>query len=198
MLELFERGGVYSYLVAAVTALTWAGAVWRVVRSGRDYRAMSAGGWLMLGGVMTVCLAAASLVPPHASVLMTVYAGLGPPLLLLLGMSGLVVIDGLAAWRNPIPRSPHRVARWAGMALILAGLGLLMEIRAALAIHMGMVDLGSIDQLVESTTGWFELARNGGTVAALLGMALMLEGLWEPYSAADASSTPSMEPTRSE
>ena len=171
---------MYSTLALLVIGLTWAAAIVRIMLIERDYRSASAGGWLLMGGAMGVCLAAATMVPAHTSVLMTVYAGLGPPLLLVMGMAGLLVLDGMAVWLNPPSPDPHRVARWGGMALILTGLGLLMEIRASLSIHMGLSELSSkpIEEVARSAERWFMLARNAGVVAMVFGLVLGVEGLY--------------------
>ncbi len=178
MVEFLSRGGVHSTLALLAVALTWAAAIARMIWIERDYRSAQAGGWLVLCGVMAITLAAATMVPPHTSVLMTVYAGLGPPLLLIMGMAGLLLLDGMGAWLNPPSPGPHRVARWGAMALILAGMGLLMEVRAALSIHMGLSELSSqpIEALAQSTERWFMLTRNAGVVATVFGLILGAEG----------------------
>lgn len=195
MVEFFSRGGAYTTLAILTVLLTWSMAIARVIWIERDYRSAGAGGWLVLGGMMSICLAEATMVPPHASVLMTVYAGIGPPLLLVMGMAGLLVLDGMAAWLNPPAPQPHRVARWGGMALILAGLGLLMEVRTSLSIHTGLSELSSqpIETLTRSAERWFMLTRNAGVVAAVFGMVLAVEGLSAGLRAApepDAEPTP--------
>ena len=179
MVEFLSRGEIYSTLAVLAVLLAWSMAMARVIWIERDYHSAPAGGWLVLGGMMAICLAEATMVPLHTSVLMTVYAGLGPALLLIMGMAGLLVLDGMAAWLNPPAPRPHRVARWGGMTLILAGLGLLMEIRASLSIHMGLSELSSqpIEVLVRSTERWFMLTRNSGVVAIIFGMVLGIEGL---------------------
>ena len=176
-MDILEIGGRYTGLALLAIALAWAGAVWRAGRSNRDFGMSAAGGWILLGGVLEICLATATLVPPHTSILMTVYAGLIPPLLVVMGMSILIVLDGIASWANP-PGSPRnrRVVRWAVMAMVLAGLGLLMELRTALALHMSMSS-ESIEQSTATVEKWFVLARTGGGVAALMGVAVMLEGI---------------------
>ena len=83
-MEFLERGGGYTWLALLAISLAWTSAVLRTSLIDRDYGAAPAGGWLLLGGALAICLAGATLVPPHTSVLMTVYAGLGPPLLLII------------------------------------------------------------------------------------------------------------------
>ena len=177
MLEFLSRGGAHSTIALLAVALTWSAALVRLVWIGRDYRSAPAGGWLILGGAMAVTLSAATMVPPHTSILMTVYAGLGPPLLLIMGMAGLLLLDGMGSWLNPLAVG-HRIARWGGMALILAGLGLLMELRGALSLHMGLSELSSLplEEQARATERWFMLARNAGVVASALGLALTAEG----------------------
>ena len=189
MVDFFTRGGVYTTLAILAVALTWVAAIIRVMWIERDYHSAAGGGWLVLGGIMGVSLAAATMVPPHTSVLMTVYAGLGPPLLLLMGMAGLMVLDSMASWLNPPSTAMHRVARWGGMALILCGLGLLLEIRASLSIHMGLSELSSrpIEDLAQSAERWFMLARNAGVAATVFGLVLSVEGLWAGLRSVDYS-----------
>jgi len=184
MMEVFSRGGGYTWLALIAISLAWTGAIMRASLIERDYGSAPAGGWLLLGGALAICLSAATLVPPHTSVLMTVYAGLGPPLLLVMGMSILIVIDGVAEWANPDPTAPRsRPVRWATMALILAALGLLMEVRSALAVHMGVVGLspGELKELTQSVDRWYRLARNAGGVAGLMGLLLLVDGLATPW-----------------
>jgi hypothetical protein len=178
VVEFLSRGGIHSTLAILAVALTWAASIARILWINRDYRSAQAGGWLVLGGVMAVTLSAATMVPPHTSVLMTVYAGLGPPLMLIMGMAGLLIIDGMGAWLNPPSSRSNRVARWGGMALILAGLGLLMELRGAIALHMGLSELSSqpVEVLARSTERWFMLARNSGVAATVFGFVLAAEG----------------------
>ena len=38
-----------------------------------------------------------------------------PPLLLIMGMAGLLLLDGTSSWLNPTAIG-HRIARWGGMA----------------------------------------------------------------------------------
>ena len=192
MVEFLSRGGTYSTLALLSIALTWAAAMARVLWVDRDYRSAPAGGWLMLGGMMAVCLSAATMVPPHTSVLMTVYAGLGPPMLLIMGMAGLLVLDGMSSWLNPPSLRTHRVARWGSMALLLAGLGLLMEIRASLSIHMGLSDLSSkpIEAVARSAERWFMLARNAGVVACVFGLVLGIEGMVGGLSESEEDDAP--------
>lgn len=180
MVDFLSRGGPYSTLALIAIVLTWSAAITRIMWIERDYRSSTAGGWLVMGGVMSICLSAATIVPAHTSVLMTVYSGLGPPLLLVMGMAGLLVLDGMAAWLNPPSLEGHRVARWGGMALILAGLGLLMEIRASLSIHMGLSELSSrsLEEVAQSAERWYMLARNAGVVAVVFGLVLGVEGLY--------------------
>ena len=186
MSELISGGGSYSWLVLGAVALVWSGALARISAPGRDYRSATAGGWLVLGGVTAASLAAATLVPPHASVLMTVYTGIGPALLAVLGMAGLIIVDGLADWLNPPVPGRRRVVRWGGMTLILSGIGLLMEVRAALAVHMGVV-VHTAPEMIEATERWFQLARGAGAVTALIGLALMIDGLTSPWLTAAAA-----------
>ncbi|MEL6343232.1 MAG: hypothetical protein AAFV53_08845 [Myxococcota bacterium] len=185
MIELVERGGAMSGLALLTIALVWSGSVFRLMVAERDYRAASAGGWLMMGGVALITLATATLVPPHTSVLMTVYAGLGPPLLAVLGMGGLVLLDGVAAARNRSTPLRMPVVRWGGMALILSGLGLLMELRSALTVHMEMPMRASPEELVAGVERWYALARGAGGVAGLLGLGLWLDGHTAPWLSDD-------------
>lgn len=191
MLEFLSRGGAHSTLALLAVALTWAASIARLVWIERDYRSAPAGGWLVLGGAMAVTLSAATMVPPHTSVLMTVYAGLGPPLLLIMGMAGLLLLDGMSSWLNQ-PSAGHRVARWGGMALILAGLGLLMELRGALSLHMGLSELSSqsLEAQARSTERWFMLARNAGVVASVLGLVLAVEGTFAGMTSAGDEDAP--------
>ena len=108
MVEFLSRGEIYSTLAVLAVLLAWSMAMARVIWIDRDYHSAPAGGWLVLGGMMAICLAEATMVPLHTSVLMTVYAGLGPALLLIMGMAGLLVLDGMAAWLNPPTPRPHR------------------------------------------------------------------------------------------
>ena len=176
MHELIAGSEGYGWLMLLAVALAWAGALVRVSAPGRDYRSASGGGWLLLGGVGMVCLASATLVPPHTPVLLTLYAGIGPALVGVLGMAGLVVVDGLADWLSPPLPGPRRAIRWGGMTLILAGIGLLMEIRSALAIHMGTSHAVTVE-LIAATERWFQLARGGGGAAAIIGLALIIDGV---------------------
>ena len=191
MLEFLSRGGAHSAIALLAVALTWAAALARLVWSDRNYQSAPAGGWLVLGGTMAVTLSAATMVLPHTSILMTVYAGLGPPLLLIMGMAGLLLLDGTSSWLNPTAIG-HRIARWGGMALILAGLGLLMELRGALSLHMGLSELSSqpLEEQARDTERWFMLARNAGVVASMLGLALIAEGTFAGLSASDAGGSP--------
>jgi len=191
VLEFLSRGGTHSTIALLAVGLTWAAALARMVWIGRDYKSASAGGWLVLGGTMAISLAAATMVPPHTSILMTVYAGLGPPLLLLMGMAGLLLLDGMGSWLNP-PAAGRRIARWGGMALILAGLGLLMELRGALSLHMGLSELSSqpLEEQARATERWFMLARNAGVVASMLGLALTTEGTIAGLARAAPSAPP--------
>ncbi|MFT4978311.1 MAG: hypothetical protein ACI8S6_004219 [Myxococcota bacterium] len=180
-MEFLERGGGYTWIALVAVGLAWTSAVLRASLVERDYGSAAAGGWLLLGGAAAICLAGATLVPPHTSVLMTVYAGLGPPLLVVLGMALLVVLDGVAEWANPVSQRPRsRVARWGGMMLILAGLGLLMEVRAAMAAHMEIAH-GSLTEQIDSVERWFYLARDAGAGAGFIGLILLVDGLATPW-----------------
>lgn len=188
MMEFLERGGGYTWLALLAVSLAWTGAVMRSSLIDRDYGSAPAGGWLLAGGALAICLAAATLVPPHTSVLMTVYAGLAPPLLIVLGMAILVVLDGVSEWVNPpAQRRRSRVVRWGVMALILSGLGLLMEIRSAMTVHMVMSP-APLEEATQAVERWFHLARNAGAAAALIGFGLLVDGLAAPWL--DESSEP--------
>lgn len=179
-MELLERGGGHSWLAILSVFIAWIGALLRASIHSPEHGSATAGGWLLLGGALAVCLSAATLVLPHTSVLMTVYEGLGPPLLIVMGMSILIVLDGIAEWSNlPSTQVRSRVVRWGVMALILSGLGLLMEVRCALSVHLS-VFYTSLEDATRSVERWYRLARNAGAAAALIGTMLLIDGLTMP------------------
>lgn len=180
MMELLERGGGHSWLALLSVLIAWTGALLRALMRNQEHGSAAAGGWLMLGGALAICLSAATLVLPHTSVLMTLYEGLGPPLLIVMGMSILIVLDGVAEWASPPPTQLRsRAVRWGVMALLLAGLGLLMEVRSALSVHLSVFHT-SLEEATMAVERWYTLARNAGAAAALIGIMLLIDGLTTP------------------
>jgi len=181
---LLEQGGGMAWVLLASGIVTWISAVIRIVHSDKDFHLAAAGGWFFLGGLVVLTCAQATLVPVHASVPKVLYLGLAAPLVGLMCMLLLLPLEAIAGQLNKIPRLPSRAIHWPAAAMLMGGLGLIMEIRLSLAIHAGlspMVDLSpaeAFQQMLATTQMWFFVAGVGGIMSSILGFVLLIHGVW--------------------
>jgi len=176
MIAFLQQAGPYGYLAITSTLLVWTSTLFRIVWPEAEYKSTGVGAWVVMAAVLMMTLANATLVDTHAPILPTIHAGLTPVIFCLMGMWGLLLLDGIAQVRRFPPQQQPHWSRWGNALLLVGATGLIMELRTALSVHMGE-NIEASRALIQATDRWFQISRNASILAGLWGLILMVTGM---------------------